>query len=275
MNLLDEDYAPKDDSKTMRLVRNTLIILTLIVIVIIGIIAYMKYIQGKELKVYLNGKQDNSVKELLVFENDDNIYVPIRAISSSLGYSCYNGSYLNKSEDASKCYVECKGEIVDLNLNSNKIYKLNLSSNNNNYTYIYMDKPVKAINGELYITTDGMQKVFNTYFDYDQNKNVISIYPEAHVWPYYSKIRNFSSTSFKYPVKLNKPVFVFTTTYKKRKYRRPKIIVYIDGPFYSDQKLSLKKSQEELRNKVYNTMCLRSKNTDVEYYKYIKDESND
>ncbi len=106
-------------------------------------------------------------------------------------------------------------------------------------------------------------------------KSVISIYPEAHVWPYYSKIRNFKSTSFKYPVKLNKPVFVFTTTYKKRKYRRPKIIVYIDGPFYPDKKLNLKKAQEKLRNKVYDTMCFRAKNTDVEYYKYIKDELND
>lgn len=101
-------------------------------------------------------------------------------------------------------------------------------------------------------------------------KNVISIYPEAHVWPYYSKIRNFVSTSFKYPVKLDKPVFSFTTTYKKREGKRPKIIVYIDGPFYSNKELSIKKAQEELRNKVYNVMCERAKNTDVEYYKYIK-----
>lgn len=131
--------------------------------------------------------------------------------------------------------------------------------------------------GGFPIPTDikAMKNFLEAMENFLNDKNVISIYPEAHVWPYYSKIRDFSSTSFKYPVKLNKPVFVFTTTYKKRKYRRPKIIVYIDGPFYSDQKLSLKKSQEELRNKVYNTMCLRSKNTDVEYYKYIKDESND
>lgn len=107
------------------------------------------------------------------------------------------------------------------------------------------------------------------------NKNVISIYPEAHVWPYYSKIRNFVSTSFKYPVKLDKPVFSFTTTYKKRKGRKPKIVVYIDGPFYPNKDLNTKKAQEELRDIVYDKMCERAKNTDVEYYKYIKVEDKE
>ena len=39
-----------------------------------------------------------------------------------------------------------------------------------------MDKPVKAVNGELYITTDGMQKAFNSSFIYDQENNRIMIY---------------------------------------------------------------------------------------------------
>lgn len=108
-----------------------------------------------------------------------------------------------------------------------------------------------------------------------EKKCVISIYPEAHVWPYYSKIRNFVSTSFKYPVKLNKPVFSFTTTYKKRDGRKPKIIVYIDGPFYPNKELNIKRAQEELRDRVYNQMCIRAQNTDVEYYKYEKVEKKE
>ncbi len=34
-------------------------------------------------------------------------------------------------------------------------------------------------------------------------KNCIAIYPEAHVWPYYTGIRPFSTTSFKFPVEAN------------------------------------------------------------------------
>lgn len=103
-----------------------------------------------------------------------------------------------------------------------------------------------------------------------EHEDVISIYPEAHVWPYYSKIRNFVSTSFKYPVKLDKPVFSFTTTYRNRGKKKPKITVYIDGPFYPNKELKIKEAQEELRNKVYTKMCERAQNTDVEYYKYVK-----
>ena len=38
----------------------------------------------------------------------------------------------------------------------------------------------------------------------------VFIYPEAHIWPYYTKIRPFPDTSFMYPVKLDTPVFCFT-----------------------------------------------------------------
>lgn len=66
-----------------------------------------------------------------------------------------------------------------------------------------------------------------------------AIYPEAHVWPYYTKIRNFSDTSFRYPVRFKAPSFAFTTTYARRTnwwnkwMKTPRITVYIDGPFLS------------------------------------------
>ena len=45
----------------------------------------------------------------------------------------------------------------------------------------------------------------------------ITIYPEAHIWPYSTWIRNFKSVSFRYPVKYNAPIFTITNTYKKYK----------------------------------------------------------
>lgn len=175
MNLLDENYSSKNENKTKNMMKIIIIFIVLIVIAIIGIVSYMMYLQGTTLKVVLNNQVNADVKNLLVFESDGTIYVPIRAISSYLGYNCYNGEYSNKSEDNSKCYIQCEGEVANFTLNSNKIYKLNLETNENNYTYLYMDKPVRAINGELYITTDGMQKAFNTTFAYDQNNNIITM----------------------------------------------------------------------------------------------------
>lgn len=107
-----------------------------------------------------------------------------------------------------------------------------------------------------------------------ENKAII-IYPEAHVWPYYTKIREFENTSFKFPVECNVPAFCMTTTYYKRKFlKKPGIKVYIDGPFFSNEQLNKKQRQEELRNKIYNCMLERSKNSNYEYVKYVKIEQD-
>lgn len=103
--------------------------------------------------------------------------------------------------------------------------------------------------------------------------NPILIYPEAHLWPYYTKIRNFTATSFRYPIKYNKPVFTFTTVYKKRKHKnKPKIEIYVDGPFHVNKNIPEKTAQQELRNVVFNTLTNRSKLSNYEYIKYTKKE---
>lgn len=100
---------------------------------------------------------------------------------------------------------------------------------------------------------------------------VIAIYPEAHIWKYYTKIRPFKDSSFKYPAQKNIPVFSLTITYQKWGNRkRPRIVAYVDGPFFADGNLSIAKRREQLRNDVYNTMVGRSKNSNVEFIKYYK-----
>ena len=105
-----------------------------------------------------------------------------------------------------------------------------------------------------------------------RNNQSITIYPEAHIWPYYTKIRNFKSVSFKYPVKLDVPVFCMTNTYQAfgKKKDKVKIVTYIDGPFYANKELNEKQAKEELRDKVYNTMVNRSKNSNIDIVKYVK-----
>ncbi|MDD4110894.1 MAG: 1-acyl-sn-glycerol-3-phosphate acyltransferase [Clostridia bacterium] len=98
----------------------------------------------------------------------------------------------------------------------------------------------------------------------------LAIYPEAHIWPYYTKIRNYKSVSFKYPVRLNEPSYCFTTTYQKRKDgKRPRITIYIDGPFYPKTELNPKEQQEELRNRIHNTMVMRSEENNYEFIEYV------
>lgn len=106
-----------------------------------------------------------------------------------------------------------------------------------------------------------------------KNKSSITIYPEAHIWPYYTKIRPFKDVSFKYPIQLKTPVFCMTNTYQAygKNKNKIKIVTYIDGPFFADETLSSNKEQQKaLRDTVYNCMVDRSKNSNIEYIKYVK-----
>lgn len=107
--------------------------------------------------------------------------------------------------------------------------------------------------------------------EYAKRNKVVVIYPEAHIWPYYTKIRPFSDISFKYPAKTNKPVFCFTTVYKKGKLL-PILTttVYVDGPFLPSPELSLKENQKKLREEVFAAMTERSKLSTFEKNEYVK-----
>ena len=100
----------------------------------------------------------------------------------------------------------------------------------------------------------------------------VSIFPEAHIWPYYTKIRPFKSVSFRYPAESNVPIFCATNTYQSYGKNNDKIqiVMYIDGPFFPDMNLELKQRKEALRNTAYETMCKRSENSNIEYIKYKK-----
>lgn len=106
----------------------------------------------------------------------------------------------------------------------------------------------------------------------EQNCSVV-IYPEAHIWPYYTGIRPFTDTSFDYPARLGAPVFAFTNTYHKRLFfKHPRIVTYIDGPFYPDMEKSPRKRRRKLRDRIYSVMCKRAKLSDHVQIKYIKQE---
>ena len=98
----------------------------------------------------------------------------------------------------------------------------------------------------------------------------VTVYPEAHIWPYYTGIRPFGCESFRYPVKFDAPVYCTTVTYQKPRHgRTPRVTVYVDGPFYQDPTLSDRENAQRLRDLVYKTMCERAKNSTYEAIHYL------
>lgn len=106
-----------------------------------------------------------------------------------------------------------------------------------------------------------------------EKKQCITIYPEAHIWPYYTKIRNFKDSSFRYPAACGVPVYCFTNTYQKRKWAKtPQIVTYVDGPFYPDNTLTMREQKQQLHQSVITSMKEYCKNSNVEMIQYIKKE---
>lgn len=105
----------------------------------------------------------------------------------------------------------------------------------------------------------------------NEGKAVI-VYPEAHVWPYYTKIRPFDAQAFWYIAKMKKPMFVLTNCYRKRRFfKKPQIVTYADGPFYPRADIGEIEAAQELRDIAYETMCNRTRQySTCEYIKYIK-----
>lgn len=100
----------------------------------------------------------------------------------------------------------------------------------------------------------------------------VFIYPEGHLWPYYTGIRPFNPSSFSFPASDGRPAFAVTMVYNKpERGSRPRMTAYIDGPFFADRKLPRKQRQAALCESVREAMLARASASDCEYVRYIKD----
>lgn len=86
----------------------------------------------------------------------------------------------------------------------------------------------------------------------------VTIYPEGHIWPYYTDIRAFGDSSFMFPADDRRPVFTFTNCYTKGRLRKtPKVTTYIDGPFFAPDDMSPRAARKYLRDQCFAAMKKR------------------
>jgi len=122
-------------------------------------------------------------------------------------------------------------------------------------------------------TVEGMAKLSSAIKRRAKEGNCVVIYPEGHVWEYFTDIRPFTDSSFSYPARLDLPVYCMTVTYRKRKFgKRPRALAIVDGPFFDGEK-SVSARKQNLYASVYKCMTERAKGSDCEYILYEK--SND
>lgn len=115
------------------------------------------------------------------------------------------------------------------------------------------------------------KRLFDAISTRTKQGKAIVIYPEAHLWPYYTGIRPFETTSFNFPVRDNLPIFTATTTFQPRKHhKKPRVTIYIDGPFYAPEDLSKHEKIQFLHDQAISSMQKNSKKSTVKYITYEK-----
>lgn len=104
---------------------------------------------------------------------------------------------------------------------------------------------------------------------------VVTVYPEAHIWPWYNGIRHFSDASFAYPFLFRVPAVGFTVTHRRRRILRflpPAATVTIGKPIFPESCAN----KTEMRDAVYAFMKETvEKEKSYAYVQYIKKEESE
>lgn len=115
----------------------------------------------------------------------------------------------------------------------------------------------------------------NEAIGYYTNKKsgFVVVYPEAHIWPYYTKIRNFDRNTVVYPVLHNAPIVPAVTLWKKRMFfKKPRQVIKFGKPIYPLAGESIEKKKKETYQELLRALNeLANSEPQYEYIKYIKE----
>lgn len=129
--------------------------------------------------------------------------------------------------------------------------------------------------------TKGLANISKAIDFYLKKGNTVTIYPEACIWPYYTKLRPLPPASFHYAVRSNVPIVPFCLTYRYAKCKnplskKPKINITILEPIYPDLSLGTSQAKVQLAKQCEDAMRkIIETPENVSFYDYQQVESLD
>lgn len=182
MDLYEESQFINNNNNTndKKLMITISVLLIILLFIALGIIFAIKYLNKQELKLYIDGKKNSFSSSTFIVENED-VYVSIDDIAQKVGYAPNNGEYKRKfEEDTTKRYLDNKYETASYILDSKVMYK-KLTENSSeayksDYEYYDLNKPVREINGKLYVELKDLEQGCNLATSYDSENHKITIY---------------------------------------------------------------------------------------------------
>ena len=185
MKLYDEEELRIKNEKSKKikdLILVGIIFSIVLIVLLMGGIYYLIYNPNK-ITINVNGKEDEEIENMIITKNADDgstiVYFPIRKISNKFGYTSNSGDYERNVENTENCYVESENEVAIFTENSNIIYKIDKSVQNNNSDYDYeeisIDNFIIKENNALYVDSEGLRKAFNLHMKTNSRMKRINI----------------------------------------------------------------------------------------------------
>lgn len=102
---------------------------------------------------------------------------------------------------------------------------------------------------------NGLRPFYKAVRQRSKEGSCIGLYPEAHIWPYYTGIRPFSTAAFTYPAEFGVPVVAMATIYRERKgMGKPGHTVILSDPIYAEPGMSVRETQRFFHARVTKFM---------------------
>lgn len=104
----------------------------------------------------------------------------------------------------------------------------------------------------------------------------VTIFPEAHIWPFCTFVRDFKAGSFRYPVKLGAPAVCVCVTYTKRRWyewfrKTPRRRVFVSPAMYPDASLPDPAAKQKLRDEAFEWLSgTAARYSREEFVRYVK-----
>ena len=200
MSLYDgytERKKEENRNKMKKFILIAIIIICLLIFLIIGLIMYISA-KPSSISLKIDGKANNELLSLISIQTDESgtikldeegnpiIYGPIKKLAKYFGYDDSNGNYMTVSEDINSCNVKNEKEVAIFTLDSNVIYKKDLTNKESNYETYKISEEVFQRENELYTSKEGLELAYNIYIYYNSKTNSIDIYTLDYYISYYT-----------------------------------------------------------------------------------------
>ena len=183
MNLLEQEIIKdkKTSSSKKNIVLALLILCIIALIMLLAMISVLKSNEPLKEVLFVDGVESQIKEGLIITDDLGTKYISLQLGGELLKYKYYNGEYGENEEDKNKCYLQNNYEVIGLQVDSNKIYKIDLEDNIGKQEFTLSNKVKKDTTGSLYVTIEDFSKVFYVGINISEDGKQIQIKTCKHI----------------------------------------------------------------------------------------------